>query len=230
MGFFELLKTAVDNLETKAKTTKQQAERYAVWRAYKKAGSGPDKKDGFDRHGNVIESIYASNANYVIYFSDTELFYDATDDLLKTTGKLDSKQAHINRLLPQNSADEKAKRRKELELVADAFEMWFCGHREEALETLDDILEILRGNKENRGRLNYQLGSFLCSGLVWVLFLYNYDKMAPAWRPWWWTDVSISDYSENTFRIGFRAMRFQPSSGCAGRSTRPTLSSRRSSA
>jgi hypothetical protein len=73
-----------------------------------------------------------------------------------------------------------------LELAADAFEMFFCGERSEALEILNGIRDKLQAKEEGQRRLMYQLGTVLITALVWILYLRLRSKgsMPAEWAPW----------------------------------------------
>src|SRR5262249_34025574 len=128
------------------------------------ATANPDwhsyRTDGFDKAGRKIEKVYALDDDYVIYFSDCELFYETTTGLVKDLGSTNAALARINRLLPDNpkKKDSEAYRSKfaTLELVADACEMVFCGQKADGLEILSGIHDKLRTTEEGKRRLFYQ--------------------------------------------------------------------------
>jgi hypothetical protein len=151
------------------------------WQTYR-AGEG-------DRAGRKIRNVYAVGDNYVIYFIGCELYYETTPLLEKDLGPADSALARINRLLDANPAEgtrEYDINVSTLELAADAFEMFFCGERSEALEILNGIRDKLQAKEEGQRRLMYQLGTVLITALVWILYLRLQSKgsMPEKWSPW----------------------------------------------
>src|SRR5260370_39472278 len=99
------------------------------WQTYR-AGEG-------DRAGRQIKKVYAVGDGYVIYFIGSELYYETAPMVGKDLGPADSALARINRLLDANPAEgtrEYDINVSTLELAADAFEMFFCGERDEALD------------------------------------------------------------------------------------------------
>jgi hypothetical protein len=145
---------------------------------------------GFDKAGRPIEKVYALDDDYVIYFSDCELFYETTPGLVRDLGSTNAALARINRLLPDNpkSKDSDAYRNKfsTLELVADACEMVFCGEMSEGLEILRGIQEKLQTTEEGKRRLMYQLGTVSITVLLWVVYLATWGlNLLPApGNPW----------------------------------------------
>jgi len=139
------------------------------WHTYR-AGEG-------DRAGRKIRKIYAVNDDYVIYFVTSEMYYETVPALENGLGPADSLLARINRLLDANPADgtrDYDVNVSTLELAADAFEMFFSGERDEALDILTGI------------RLMYQLGTVLITTLAWILYLWLLRKGSiPAeWYSW----------------------------------------------
>ena len=134
------------------------------WRTYR-AGEG-------DRAGRKIRKVYAVGDGYIIYFIGCELYYETSSMLGKDLGTADSALARINRLLDANTKEGTREYNinvSTLELAADAFEMFFCGERTEALEILNSIRDKLQGKEEGQRRLMYQLGTVLITALVWIL-------------------------------------------------------------
>jgi hypothetical protein len=151
------------------------------WQTYR-AGQG-------DRAGRQIRKVYAVGDGYVIYFIGCELYYETSPILGKDLGSADSALARINRLLdanPEEGTREYEINVSTLELAADAFEMFFCGEKNEALEILNGIRDKLQGKEEGQRRLMYQLGTVLITALVWILYLWRLSRgsMPPAWLPW----------------------------------------------
>jgi len=153
------------------------------WHTYR-AGEG-------DRAGRKIRKVYAVGDGYVIYFIGCELYYETSPMLGKSLGTADSAQARINRLLDANTKEGTREYKinvSTLELAADAFEMFFCGERNEALEILNGIRDKLQAKEEGHLRLVYQSGTVLITALVWALYLYLWRQsrgsMPPAWLPW----------------------------------------------
>jgi hypothetical protein len=151
------------------------------WQTYR-AGEG-------DRAGRQIRKVYAVGDNYVIYFIGCELYYETAPLLEKDLGPADSALARINRLLdanPQEGTREYEINVSTLELAADAFEMFFCGERSEALEILNGIRDKLQAREEGHRRLMYQLGTVLITALVWIVYLTLQSKglVPEKWSPW----------------------------------------------
>lgn len=151
------------------------------WRTYR-AGEG-------DKAGRQITRVYAVDDGYVIYFIGGDLYYETTAALGKDLGSADAALARINRLLdanPKEGTREYNINVSTLELAADAFEMFFCGERTEALEILNGILGKLQAKAESQRRLTYQAGTVLITALVWSLYLWVQSKgsMPAAWNPW----------------------------------------------
>jgi len=151
------------------------------WHTYR-AGEG-------DRAGRKIRKVYAVGDGYVIYFIGCELYYETSPMLGKDLGSADSALARINRLLdasPEEGTREYEINVSTLELAADAFEMFFCGERNEALEILNGIRDKLQGKEEGQRRLMYQLGTVLITALVWILYLWRQSRgsLPAAWLPW----------------------------------------------
>jgi hypothetical protein len=151
------------------------------WHTYR-AGEG-------DRAGRKIRKIYAVGDGYVIYFIGCELYYETSPMLGKDLGTADSALARINRLLdanPEEGTREYQINVSTLELAADAFEMFFCGERNEALEILNGIRDKLQAKEEGQRRLMYQLGTVLITAVVWALYLWCQSRgsMPAAWLPW----------------------------------------------
>jgi hypothetical protein len=107
----------------------------------------------------------------------------------KDLGPADSALARINRLLDANPAEgtrEYDINVSTLELAADAFEMFFCGERDEALEILNGIRDKLQVKEEGQRRLAYQGGTVVITALVWILYLVLQSKgLMPAERYQW---------------------------------------------
>jgi hypothetical protein len=67
-----------------------------------------DRAAGFDRAGRTIEKyIYALDEKKIIYFCDSELFYEMVPGLVKDMGRTDAALARINQLLPDNPKAER---------------------------------------------------------------------------------------------------------------------------
>src|SRR6266446_1840005 len=87
-----------------------------------------------DKAGRKIEKLYAVAPGYVIYFIDSDLFYDITPELQNSLGSVnlgnaDAALARINRLLDKNQTKGSTEYKFNfsiLELAADALEMVFC--------------------------------------------------------------------------------------------------------
>jgi hypothetical protein len=159
------------------------------WHSYR-TGEG-------DKAGRKIEKVYALDDRYIIYFADhiysedkvgCELFYETTPELAKDLGNADAALAGINRLLDDvqtKGSHEYNFNFSTLELAADAFEMFFCGEKTEALEILKGIHDKLQAKEEGQRRLTYQLGALLIAALVWSLYLWLHGRSLPAeWDPW----------------------------------------------
>jgi hypothetical protein len=73
-----------------------------------------------------------------------------------------------------------------LELVADAYEMIFCGEISEGVTILNDIRDKLQTAAEGKFRLFYQGGAVSIAFIGWVfyLFLHNLKLMPVGWEPW----------------------------------------------
>ena len=126
-----------------------------------------------DINGHVIESIHTRCPDFVIYFCKqdglSDLYYECTDGLLKTTATPNAHLAKINRLV----SDNEKQRRETLECVADAFEMWLCGQTKESEAILTEIIEQLAVWRETRGRLSYQSAALFAAIATWALYLCN---------------------------------------------------------
>lgn len=151
------------------------------WRTYR-AGEG-------DRAGRKIRKVYAVGDDYVLYFIGCELYYETGPTLEKDLGSADSALARINRLLdanPQEGTREYDINVSTLELAADAFEMFFCGERNEAVEILNGIRDKLQAKEEGQRRLMYQLGAVLITAVVWIAYLrlQSTGSMPAKWPPW----------------------------------------------
>lgn len=151
------------------------------WHTYR-AGEG-------DRAGRPIRKVYAVGDGYIIYFIGCELYYETSPMLGKDLGTADSALARINRLLdanPEEGTREYEINVSTLELAADAFEMFFCGERNEALEILGGIRDKLQAKEEGQRQLVYQLGTVLITALVWALYLWRQSRgsMPATWLPW----------------------------------------------
>jgi hypothetical protein len=101
----------------------------------------------------------------------------------------DAALARINRLLDANPSPDTREydiNVATLELAADAFEMFFCGERTEALEILNGLLDRLQAKEEGQRRLNYQLGTLLITALTWTVYLLFQRKgcIHVGWEPW----------------------------------------------
>jgi hypothetical protein len=133
--------------------------------------------------------VYAVDDNYVIYFIGCELYYETMPSLQKDLGSADAALARINRLLDDNPTEgtrEYDINISTLELAADAFEMFFCGERTEALEILNGIRDKLQAKEEGKRRLMYEVGTALITALAWILYLcFKTEGFMPAeWYPW----------------------------------------------
>jgi hypothetical protein len=136
------------------------------WRTYR-AGEG-------DRAGRKIRKVYAVGDDYVLYFIGSELYYETAPTLGKGLGPVDSLLARINRLLDANPTEggrEYNVNVSTLALAADAFEMFFSGERDEALDILNGIRDKLQAKEEGHRRLAYQGGTVLITALVWIVYL-----------------------------------------------------------
>jgi len=136
------------------------------WQTYR-AGEG-------DRAGRKIRKVYAVGDLYVLYFIGSELYYETAPTLEEGLGPADSLLARINRLLDANPAEGTREYNinvSTLELAADAFEMYFSGERDEALEILNGIRDKLQAKEEGHRRLAYQGGTVLITAVVWVVYL-----------------------------------------------------------
>lgn len=140
-----------------------------------------------DNSGNKIQDILARCPEFVIYFCEEtpgyfDLYYECTEELLNDMGIPDEALAKINRLLPDN-LDE---RKEILELVADAFEMWLCGHKDKGKAILDDIVDQLKTTREGQGRLCYQSATMWVTGFFWLFYLclHGTGWIPPGWEPW----------------------------------------------
>src|SRR5713101_6533668 len=102
------------------------------WHTYR-AGEG-------DKAGRQITKIHAVDDGYVIYFIGCRLYYEPA--LGKDLASADAALARINRLLdpdPKPGSREYKINVSTLELAGDAFEMFFCGEKDEALEILNSL-------------------------------------------------------------------------------------------
>jgi hypothetical protein len=138
-----------------------------------------------DINGHVISSIHARCPEFVIYFCHddglSDVYYECTEKLLKTTAVANGYLAHINRLV---SGEEK-KRRETLECVADAFEMLLCGQKPGAEAILKDIVAQLEVWRETLGRLFYQSAALYLSVAAWWLYwMVSKSDIAPTATPW----------------------------------------------
>jgi hypothetical protein len=118
--------------------------------------------------------VYAVGDDYVLYFIGSELYYETAPTLEKGLGPADSLLARINRLLDANPAvgtREYDINVSTLELAADAFEMFFSGERDEALEILTGIRDRLQAKEEGQRRLAYQAGTVWITAVVWIVYL-----------------------------------------------------------
>jgi hypothetical protein len=151
------------------------------WQTYR-AGEG-------DRAGRKIRKVYAVGDGYVLYFIGSELYYETAPMVGKDLGPADSALARINRLLdgnPEEGTREYNINVSTLELAADAFEMFFCGERNEALEILNGIRDKLQVKEEGHRRLWYQGGTVAITAVVWGLYLLfqSKDSMPAEWYSW----------------------------------------------
>jgi hypothetical protein len=147
-----------------------------------------------DKIGQKIDNVYALDADYVIYLSDCNLFYEITPELRKSLGSADlgsadAALARINWLLDKNQT--KGSREynfnfSTLELAGDAFEMFFRKETTEALEILKGIHDKLQAKEEGQRRLMYQLGALVIALLVWFFYLLFQREgwMPVGWNPW----------------------------------------------
>jgi hypothetical protein len=124
-----------------------------------------------DISGNRIHSIHAKCDEFVIYFckedGTSDLYFECTDELLKTTEEPNAQLAKINRLVTEYER----KRRKTLECVADAFEMWLCGQKTESLKILKDIVAQLETWRTMQGRLYYQFATLVAPVFLWIVYV-----------------------------------------------------------
>jgi hypothetical protein len=181
----ELLQTPIWGKESRGPRTGWDAITHVIaepnWHNYR-AGGG-------DRAGREIKKVYAVDDGYVIYFIGCELYYETTPALGKDLGSADAALARINRLLtanPEEGTRDYDINVSTLELAADAFEMFFCGERTEALEILNGLRDRLQAKEEGQRRLTYQAGTALITALVWILYLWSQGKgwLPVRWEPW----------------------------------------------
>src|SRR5262249_15467194 len=125
------------------------------------------------------------------YFSGCELFYEIGPTIKQDLGNADVALARINRLLPlvnPENAKTFAYQHKysTLELVADAYEMIFCGEVSQGLTILNDIRDKLQTTAEGQRRLFYQGGAVFTAMLGWIIYLvlHNHKWMPTGWEPW----------------------------------------------
>jgi hypothetical protein len=152
-----------------------------TWQTYR-AGEG-------DRAGRKIRKVYAVGDGYVIYFIGSELYYETAPMVGKDLGPADSALARINRLLDANPAEgtrEYDINVSTLELAADAFEMFFCGERDEALDILNGIRDKLQAKEEGQRRLAYQAGTVVITAVVWIVYLLlqSWRSLPAEWYSW----------------------------------------------
>jgi hypothetical protein len=137
-------------------------------RKYPWADYKPGEKDV---NGNKIDSIHARCDEFVIYFckddGTSDLYFECTEELLATTESPSAQLAKINRLVTENER----KRRKTLECVADAFEMWLCGQHNESLQILKDIVAQLEMWRTTKGRMYYQFSALVAPVLLWIIYI-----------------------------------------------------------
>ncbi len=159
--------------------------RIPIWRFY--------RAHGVDRAGRKIEKVYALDDDYIVYFSDCELFYETTPELAArlgtTLGGTNAALARIKRLLPDNPEDKSPvylSKFSTLELAADGCEMVFCGQSTNGLDVLNSIRDKLQTTEEVKRRLAYQAGTVSITLAVWLLYLWlqwmNY--LYGRWEPW----------------------------------------------
>ena len=115
--------------------------------------------------------------------------YKTTPALEKDLASADAALARINRLLDANPTEGTREYNinvSTLELAADAFEMFFCGERTEALEILNGLRDKLQAKEEAQRRLAYQLGTVLITMLAWIIYLWSlWQSWIPGkWEPW----------------------------------------------
>ena len=169
------------NDDTDLCKAEESVEATADWRQYR-AGKG-------DKAGRKITRIYAADQAYVIYFLGCDLYYETTPEIEHDLGSADASLARINRLLdskPPKNSREYNENCSILELTADALEMFFCGEKPEALEILNGLCDKLKAKEEAQRRLMYQGGTFVITGLVWLVYLLFLIKkwITPEWEPW----------------------------------------------
>ncbi len=128
--------------------------------------------DEGDSAGRRIDRIYARDKGYVIYFSGSDMFYEAEPDILKTLGSADVELGRINSLLPAFPKKESNLQRKIslLELAADAYEAMFCGHVAEGMKLLSDLRERLEAGADGVRRLYYQTANLVITLAAWICY------------------------------------------------------------
>ena len=140
-----------------------------------------------------MKKVHALDADYIIYLTGCDLFYEITPELTKSLGSAnlgsaDAALARINWLLDRNQAKGSREYKfnfSTLELAADAFEMFFRKETTGALEILKGIHDKLQAKEEGQRRLMYQLGTLVIASLVWSLYLGLRGRCLPAaWDPW----------------------------------------------
>lgn len=151
------------------------------WRTYR-AGE-------WDKAGRKIRRLHALDDDYVIYFIGCDLYYETVEMLGEDLGSADAALARINRLLAANPTEgtrEYEMNVSTLELAADAFEMFFCGEKTEALEILNGIRDKLQAKEEAQRRLTYQAGTALVTVIAWIfyLLLHRGGSLPVTWEPW----------------------------------------------
>ena len=150
---------------------------------------------GRDKAGREIDKVYAFDDQYIIYFSDCELFYETQRDLKADLASLNGAMARINRLLPDipHMADPKTRATtayqnqfSTLELVADACEMVVLGQTPQAMEILAGITDRLQTTEEGKRRLTYQLGAVSITVVGWMLYqlMLVLGCLPVNWSPW----------------------------------------------
>src|SRR5262245_33378168 len=107
-----------------------------------------------DRAGRLIGKVYARGDDYILYYIGSELFYERDPTLTVDLGDADMALARINRLLPYVEATDTSSetfkyKRSILDLAADAFEMIFCGEKDEGLTILKETRDKLQTTAEN---------------------------------------------------------------------------------
>lgn len=143
-----------------------------------------------DLAGHWIDDIYAYCNEFVIYFTEGELYYECTDELLKDMGEADLALAKINRLLPAIALKKsdwlRENQKLTLELAADAIEMILCGHSTQGLQTLHDLVERLQTVAETKRRFAYQAGMVISAFLTWAIYLslHSTGIMPKGWEVW----------------------------------------------